>query len=154
FFSLCLILMLLLCKSPLFADSQSRTDLYDTVVVGAGIAGLSAASTLKKNGVEKILILEAADRIGGRVWTEDPWGSKLELGASMIHGIENSPTFEIVRDMNLTIQPTVCNAACIKSKMNSMALYDPNGKRITKEEVANLQYYVDKFEEYIDEVNA
>lgn len=148
------ILLLFFIPNVLIGECFSKIDVYDAIVVGGGIAGLSAADTLKKHGIEKMIILEAADRIGGRVWTEDPWGSKLELGASWIHGIENSPTFEIVKDMNITIQPTVYNNACLVCKMNSMALYDQYGKRLTKEEVAKLQNYATKFEDYIDEINA
>ena len=39
---------------------------YDAVIVGAGWAGISAADTLLKGGVENILVLEANDFIGGR----------------------------------------------------------------------------------------
>lgn len=39
---------------------------YDAVIVGAGWAGISAADTLLKGGVENILVLEANDYIGGR----------------------------------------------------------------------------------------
>lgn len=39
---------------------------YDAVIVGAGWAGISAADTLLKGGVENILVVEAADVIGGR----------------------------------------------------------------------------------------
>jgi len=147
-FLLKFILPLLLIINPLFAKCQSKTDIYDVIIVGGGVSGLSAASTLRKNGVDKILVLEAADRIGGRVWTIDPWGSKLELGASWIHGIENSPTFQIIKDMNITIEPTIYNGSCPACKMNSMALYDENGHRLTKEEIAQLQDYVEKFGKY------
>lgn len=149
-----LFLLLLLPNSLLCGVCHTQDEIYDVIIVGAGISGLSAAATLKKNGVEKILVLEATDRIGGRVWTIDPWGSKLEMGASWIHGIENSPTFELVKEMNLTIQPTIYNNACLTCKMNSMALYDQNGKRFSNEEISTLKNYVDQFEEYLDELNA
>jgi monoamine oxidase len=146
--------LFLLFSVSLYGECRSKVDTYDVIIVGGGVSGLSAADTLRKNGVESILILEAADRVGGRVWTEDPWGSKLELGASWIHGIENSPTFEIIRDMNITIQPTLYNNSCLICKMNSIALYDQDGKRVSKEEVTKLQKYADQFEEYLDEINA
>lgn len=150
--SMRLILLLCFCSHMLFGECQSKTDTYDVLVVGGGIAGLSAATTLRKNGIEKILILEAADRIGGRVWTEDPWGSKLEMGASWIHGIENSPTFELMKEMNVTIQPTIYRSSCPTCKMNSMALYDQNGKRLSNEELTQLQHLADEFEIYLDKI--
>ncbi len=59
----------------------------DVIVVGAGIAGLAAASELSKSGVS-VLVVEARDRVGGRIFTETgPDGrSPIELGAEFIHG--------------------------------------------------------------------
>ena len=54
------------------------------VVVGAGIAGLTAANALAHGGVECV-VLEARDRIGGRLHTVDLAGSPLDLGGSWIH---------------------------------------------------------------------
>lgn len=39
------------------------------VIIGAGASGIAAASKLYENGFENILILEAQDRIGGRIHT-------------------------------------------------------------------------------------
>jgi polyamine oxidase len=54
------------------------------VVVGAGIAGLTAANALAHGGVECV-VLEARDRIGGRLHTIDLGGSPVDLGGSWIH---------------------------------------------------------------------
>jgi phytoene dehydrogenase-like protein len=40
-----------------------------TIVVGAGFAGLAAADRLAERGAD-VLVLEARDRVGGRVWSE------------------------------------------------------------------------------------
>ena len=57
------------------------------IVIGAGIAGLSAASDLAVAGLETI-VLEARDRIGGRIYTiyDDSVGVPVELGAEFVHG--------------------------------------------------------------------
>ena len=57
------------------------------IVVGAGVAGLAAARCLREAGLE-VTVLEARDRIGGRVWTEHPQGLgvPVEIGAEFIHG--------------------------------------------------------------------
>jgi monoamine oxidase len=65
----------------------SRADSRSVVVVGAGIAGLSAAWKLGSAGCP-VTVLEARDRIGGRIWTvpERNVGFPIELGAEFIHG--------------------------------------------------------------------
>jgi len=59
----------------------------DVIVVGAGIAGLGAARKLAARG-RRVLILEARDRLGGRIHTErlPGWPAPIELGAEFIHG--------------------------------------------------------------------
>ncbi len=59
----------------------------DVIVVGAGAAGLSAAVELCRAG-RSVLLLEARDRVGGRMWTRhDPeLPVPIELGAEFIHG--------------------------------------------------------------------
>jgi len=59
----------------------------DIIILGAGAAGLSAAVELAQAGL-KITILEARDRIGGRIFTKhDPvCDAPVELGAEFIHG--------------------------------------------------------------------
>lgn len=64
---------------------------FDVVVVGAGAAGLAAASELLRAG-RSVLVLEARDRVGGRIWTrrEPGLAVPVELGAEFIHG--HAPT--------------------------------------------------------------
>jgi monoamine oxidase len=59
----------------------------DVIIIGAGAAGLSAARTLSKLGYS-ILILEARDRIGGRIHTimDEGFTIPVEAGAEFIHG--------------------------------------------------------------------
>jgi monoamine oxidase len=57
------------------------------IVIGAGVAGLAAARALAEAGAS-VLVLEARDRVGGRLLTEHPEdvSAPLELGAEFIHG--------------------------------------------------------------------
>jgi len=65
---------------------QAKT--YDVIVLGAGVAGLASARTLTEAG-KNVLLLEARDRVGGRVWSVPVEGSELpvELGAEFVHGL-------------------------------------------------------------------
>lgn len=64
-----------------------QSDNYDVLVIGAGAAGLMAALELAMAG-RKTAILEARDRIGGRIRTvDDPrFSMPVELGAEFVHG--------------------------------------------------------------------
>lgn len=73
------------------------------VVIGAGVAGLACARTLRAHGAD-VTALEARDRIGGRVWTVRDLGSDpFELGALMVHG-ERALVADVVREAGLTLQ--------------------------------------------------
>ncbi|MGB4779613.1 flavin monoamine oxidase family protein [Microbacterium sp.] len=55
----------------------------DVVIVGAGAAGLTAANELKKAGLS-VAVLEARDRVGGRLWTDTIDGAMLEIGGQWV----------------------------------------------------------------------
>jgi monoamine oxidase len=58
----------------------------EVLIVGAGAAGLAAAHALHEAGVD-IVVLEARDRLGGRIWTLRETGTlPIELGAEFVHG--------------------------------------------------------------------
>ncbi|MFD4421020.1 flavin monoamine oxidase family protein [Agromyces sp. NPDC058484] len=55
----------------------------DVVIVGAGASGLTAATRLKHAG-RSVVVLEARDRVGGRLWTDDIDGAMLEIGGQWV----------------------------------------------------------------------
>jgi monoamine oxidase len=75
---------------------------FDVVIIGAGAAGLAAAAELERSG-RSVLVLEARDRIGGRVWTRHEPGLPVpvELGAEFIHG-RPAATFSLLRKAGVT----------------------------------------------------
>ena len=71
----------------------------DVVVIGAGLAGLGAATALRDAG-RSALVLEASDRIGGRAWTTYPGalgGVWFDMGAVWLHSAEINPLVPIAR---------------------------------------------------------
>lgn len=75
------------------------------LVVGAGMAGLAAARSLTDAGWP-VRVIEARDRIGGRVHTDRDWGVPLEMGASWIHGTTNNPLVELAQQARAQLVPT------------------------------------------------
>jgi monoamine oxidase len=71
----------------------------DVVVIGAGLAGLGAATALREAG-RSALVLEASDRIGGRAWTAYPpelGGVWFDMGAVWLHAAEQNPLVPIAQ---------------------------------------------------------
>lgn len=66
------------------------TTSYDVVVIGAGAAGIAAATRLHAAG-RRVLLVEAATRIGGRAWTETIDGMALDLGCGWLHSADRNP---------------------------------------------------------------
>jgi monoamine oxidase len=76
----------------------------DVVVVGAGAAGLSAGRALADAGLS-VIVLEARDRLGGRVWTDRAFGPvPVERGAEFIHGA-GAESWPVVRQAGLHTEP-------------------------------------------------
>jgi monoamine oxidase len=78
----------------------------DVVVIGAGAAGLAAARKLAERSV-RVVLLEARDRVGGRVWSQVVTrpATPAELGAEFIHG-EAAETMALLREIGTTAVDT------------------------------------------------
>lgn len=76
----------------------------DVLVLGAGMAGLSAARHLA-DADWQVITLEARSRLGGRIWTDnDLAGYPIELGAEFVHGSQVA-TWQLLERYNLTARP-------------------------------------------------
>ena len=107
--------------APLNVTSPPMTSSVPVIVLGAGLAGLAAAQTLAAAGVS-VVILEARDRLGGRIVTDRSWGIPLDLGAGWVHGSDNNPLMGIVKQSQST--PFV-------TEDDSVWVYNHRGKRIS-----------------------
>ena len=72
------------------------------VVIGAGIAGLTAARQLRDLGRD-VVVLEARDRIGGRLDTVQPegWPIPVERGASWVHDVDASDLADTLDELGI-----------------------------------------------------
>lgn len=105
---------------PQAADAGA---LWDVIVIGAGAAGLRAAQKLQQNG-RRVLILEARNRIGGRIWTEIHNGQPLDLGASWIHGIQANPITAIADQLGSPL---------IRTDYNDIQRFNADGEPLSAE---------------------
>jgi monoamine oxidase len=86
----------------------------DVLVIGAGVAGLAAARELVADK-RSVIVLEARDRMGGRIFTDRNWGGGLpiDLGASWIQGPTGNPIAAIAKDLGIVTKETDWDAARI-----------------------------------------
>lgn len=69
---------------------------YDIVVVGGGFAGLAAAREAGILG-RSVLLVESLDRLGGRTWTTDALGTRIEMGGTDVHWLQPNVWTEVAR---------------------------------------------------------
>jgi len=107
-------------------DNKNSTKV---IIIGAGMAGLSAALHLQQWGVN-VLILEGRNRIGGRVCKAEEFDDiGIDLGASWIHGVNGNPLYDIAErlklKMDVTDNPSLTTEGCFE-------VYDEDGKVFDK----------------------
>lgn len=86
-------------SNPLNAKEQSFK--YNKVIIiGAGISGVAAAQKLQSQGYD-VLIIEARDRIGGRIWSDESLGFPVDLGASWVQRSSGNPITKIAKKYNI-----------------------------------------------------
>ncbi len=73
----------------------------DTLIIGAGAAGLAAAWHLQSAG--RAVLLEAADRVGGRAWTDQTtFSAPIDRGCAWLHQADHNPFTPLARSMGLS----------------------------------------------------
>lgn len=88
---------------PWHAGAWPAATQVDVVVVGAGAAGLSAARRLQAQG-HSVLVLEAAQRMGGRAFTDrHSFALPMDLGCSWLHQADRNPLTPIAHALGFTL---------------------------------------------------
>lgn len=92
------------------------------IVIGAGISGLAAAQQLQQFGME-VLVLEARDRVGGRIATFRKGGYVADLGAMVVTGLGGNPVTILSKQIKMELHK-------IKQKC---PLFESNGSTVPKD---------------------
>tara|TARA_R110000824_G_scaffold390760_4_gene587617 strand:+ start:36990 stop:38336 length:1347 start_codon:yes stop_codon:yes gene_type:complete len=115
------------------------------IVVGAGIAGLSAAKLLQSQGAD-VVVLEAGERIGGRIRTDMSLGAPFEFGAGWIHGPSSENPVQKLADR--------IKAPRFVTDDDSLEVFDRQGRALTGAEYDRLDAMYERLERKFDSLES
>lgn len=128
----------LLLSSP----AHSAPQRLSVLVIGAGLAGLAAARQLSEQGHD-VRVIEARERIGGRILTSTRWpDAPLDLGATWIHGVQGNPLTELATKLKTPTRMT---------SYERVAAYGVTGKPLSQTQEARLDEWRTKIEEALEQ---
>ena len=116
----------------------------DVIVVGAGVSGLTAAKLLRDAG-QRVIVLEARGRIGGRTHTERADGWVTDMGASWIHGVDDGPAFDAVQALGMRTAEFTVGSFQVDSR--PIAYFGPDGAPLGDAATAAFAADVREFDE-------
>ena len=117
---------------------------YDIIIIGAGISGLASGKYLQSKGFN-VVLLEARNRIGGRLWSDNSLGVTVDLGAAWIHGVKNSSVYDLATKYGVKVVPFPGS--------NSLPniVYDHYGNQVKdKKRLKKMWERWDTFEEFLN----
>lgn len=126
---------------------KTKEIIYDAIIIGAGVSGLAAAKTLIEAG-KQILVLEARNRIGGRIYTDRSFGIPIDLGASWAHDLKHN---NLVSNRALNFQLLPYHD--ILKALETDVCYDASGKKLTAAFCKQLGQFITDFLNFLSAQN-
>jgi monoamine oxidase len=115
---------------------SAPTDVLDIAIVGAGLAGLTAARDLKRAGCESFIVIEARDRVGGRTLNHDLGGGHIsEVGGQWI-GPGQTAIADLARELQVGTFPSYYAGNTVFVAGNGRVATDLHGGFGTDEKIA------------------
>jgi Flavin containing amine oxidoreductase len=121
---------------PTELSHVTGTNDFQVLILGGGVAGVMAAETLHRRGIDNFKIIEARSMLGGRMksFSFGIPGREyvLELGADWIHGTQtnngpSNPIYELARKHNLSTQPNHYRGSMSRSPISDAVITDAVG---------------------------
>lgn len=99
----------------------------DVIVIGAGMAGVAAAQSLKQFDSDlNVIVLEGRERLGGRIWTWREWPeAPIDLGASWVSHLTINPLGAIAKEHSIALKD---------SDLTNVHLVEANGRELSEPE--------------------
>ena len=118
---------------------DKKVEQKKVIIIGGGAAGIATAERLERGGEGEFLILEATERVGGRVRSESvgKGGKKIEFGARYIHGEEGNVVYQLAEEWGMLDTE--------EEGGEEFPYLDENGERMDPELIYKLEeafYYI------------
>jgi monoamine oxidase len=109
--------------------SQGKTEVVDVAIIGAGLAGLSAAHEVLRAGLSCV-ILEARDRVGGKTWSQPLSDGKgmIEMGAAWINDVNQTRMIALTRRYGVELIEQNTSGNCVLQDFDGNASPFPYGE--------------------------
>lgn len=112
---------------PMSLASQAQ-ETVDVIIIGAGLAGLSAAHAVRRAGLQCV-ILEARDRVGGKTWSQPlQSGGVVDLGAAWINDTNQSRMYELAQRYGAELIEQNTDGNCVLQDVDGTCTPFPYGE--------------------------
>ncbi|GKT44488.1 amine oxidase [flavin-containing] [Colletotrichum spaethianum] len=124
---------------------------YDVVIIGAGLAGLSAAKRIQSAGLTCV-VLEARDRVGGKTWSQpmenEGASGVFDLGAAWINDTNQSRMYELAKKYGAELIEQNTSGNCVLQEFDGKCVPFPYGElpmfdALTRDHLAQIRDMVE-----------